>query len=114
RIKAEIVIPVSALENFNTEKILQEILDRLPVHPPFYDKDELTDRPERFFASEIVREKIFHNYKKEIPYSTEVSIKDFYEEENIIRIRAEIYVERESQKGILIGQGGKALKRVGI
>ena len=114
RVKADAVIPISALENFNTERILQEILDRLPVHPPFYDKDELTDRPERFFASEIVREKIFHNYKKEIPYSTEVAIEDFYEEETIIRIRAEIYVERESQKGILIGQGGKALKRVGI
>jgi GTP-binding protein Era len=114
RVKAETVIPISALESFNTERILQEILDRLPVHPPFYDKDELTDRPERFFASEIIREKIFHNYKKEIPYSTEVAIEDFYEEETIIRIRAEIYVERESQKGILIGQGGKALKRVGI
>ena len=114
RVKAETVIPISALESFNTERILQEILDRLPFHPPFYDKDELTDRPERFFASEIIREKIFHNYKKEIPYSTEVSIEDFYEEDTIIRIRAEIYVERESQKGILIGQGGKALKRVGI
>lgn len=114
RVKADAVIPISALENFNTERILQEILDRLPVHPPYYDKDELTDRPERFFASEIIREKIFLNYKKEIPYSTEVAIEDFYEEETIIRIRAEIYVERDSQKGILIGQGGKALKRVGI
>lgn len=114
RIKADAVIPISALENFNTQRILQEILDRLPFHPPYYDKDELTDRPERFFASEIIREKIFHNYKKEIPYSTEVTIEDFYEEEAIIRIRAEIYVERDSQKGILIGQGGKALKRVGI
>jgi len=114
RVKAETVIPVSALENFNTEKILQEILDRLPLHPPYYDKDELTDRPERFFASEIIREKIFHNYKKEIPYSTEVSIEDFHEDETIIHMRAEIYVERESQKGILIGQGGKALKKVGI
>ena len=113
RVKADAVIPISALENFNTERILQEILDRLPVHPPYYDKDELTDRPERFFASEIIREKIFHNYKKEIPYSTEVAIEDFYEEESIIRIRAEIYVERDSQKGILIGQGGKALKKVG-
>jgi GTP-binding protein Era len=103
RIKAATVIP-----------ILLEILDRLPNHPPFYNKEELTDRPERFFASEIVREKIFHNYKKEIPYSTEVVIVDFYEEPDIIRIRAEIFVERESQKGIIIGQGGKALKRVGI
>lgn len=114
RVKADAVIPISALENFNTQRILQEILDRLPFHPPYYDKDELTDRPERFFASEIIREKIFHNYKKEIPYSTEVTIEDFYEEEAIIRIRAEIYVERDSQKGILIGQGGKALKKVGI
>ncbi|MGY6522429.1 MAG: GTPase Era [Mongoliitalea sp.] len=113
RIKAETVIPISASESFNTERILQEILDRMPVHPPFYDKDELTDKPERFFASEIVREKIFLNYKKEIPYSTEVAIEDFYEEENIIRIRAVIYIERNSQKGIIIGEGGKALKKVG-
>ncbi|WP_194976436.1 GTPase Era [Aquiflexum lacus] len=113
RIKSETVIPISATESFNTERILQEILDRLPIHEPFYDKEELTDRPERFFASEIVREKIFLNYRKEIPYSTEVAIEDFYEEETIIRIRAIIYVERESQKGIIIGEGGKALKRVG-
>ncbi|SMD41930.1 GTP-binding protein Era [Aquiflexum balticum DSM 16537] len=113
RIKSETVIPISATESFNTERILQEILDRLPIHEPFYDKEELTDRPERFFASEIVREKIFLNYKKEIPYSTEVAIEDFYEEEKIIRIRAIIYVERDSQKGIIIGEGGKALKRVG-
>ncbi|MCF1752053.1 GTPase Era [Mariniradius sediminis] len=114
RLKAEVVIPISATEKFNTEKIMVEILDRLPVHPPFYDKDELTDRPERFFASEIIREKIFLNYKKEIPYSSEVAIEDFYEEEKIIRIRAIIYVERVSQKGILIGEGGKMLKKVGI
>jgi GTP-binding protein Era len=114
RIKAETVIPISALEKFNTERILQEIVDRLPVHPPFYDKEELTDRPERFFASEIIREKIFNNYKKEIPYSTEVSIEDFYEEENIIKIRATIYCERDSQKGIIIGDKGKMLKKVGI
>jgi len=113
RIKAETVIPISAVEGFNTERILQEILDRIPDHPPFYDKDELTDKPERFFASEIVREKVFNNYKKEIPYSTEVNIEEFFEEQNIIRIRATIYVERSSQKGILIGEGGKALKRVG-
>ncbi|WP_297336195.1 GTPase Era [Algoriphagus sp.] len=113
RIKASTVIPISALEQFNTERILQEILDRLPVHPPFYDKEELTDRPERFFASEIIREKIFKNYKKEIPYSTEVGIEDFHEEEKIIRIRASIFVERNSQKGILIGEKGKMLKKVG-
>ncbi len=114
RIKASSVIYVSALEKFNTEKILQEILDRLPEHPAFYDKGELTDRPERFFASEIIREKIFNNYKKEIPYSSEVSIEDFLEESKIIKIRATIYVERESQKGIIIGDQGKMLKKVGI
>lgn len=104
RVKAATVIPISALEKFNTERILQEILDRLPEHPPFYDKEELTDRPERFFASEIIREKIFKNYKKEIPYSSEVGIEDFHEDEKIIRIRASIFVERNSQKGILIGR----------
>ncbi|WP_026235537.1 GTPase Era [Echinicola pacifica] len=114
RLKTDAVIPVSALENFNTERIMQEILDRLPVHPPYYDKQELTDRPERFFASEIIREKIFTNYKKEIPYSTEVNIEQFTEDDKIIRIRAIIYVERSSQKGIIIGEKGKALKRVGI
>jgi len=114
RIRSATVVPVSATEKFNTERILHEIIDRLPVHPPFYDKEELTDRPERFFASEIIREKIFNNYKKEIPYSTEVVISDFEEDPAIIRIRAEIFVERNSQKGIIIGQGGKALKRVGI
>ena len=114
RLKTDAVIPISATEKFNTERILVEILDRLPQHPPFYDKAELTDRPERFFAAEIIREKIFINYKKEIPYSSEVAVEDFYEDESIIRIRAIIYVERNSQKGIIIGEGGKALKRVGI
>jgi GTPase len=114
RLRTAAVIPISATESFNTERILQEILDRLPVHEPFYDKDELTTRPERFFASEIIREKIFINYKKEIPYSTEVAIEEFFEDHKIIRIRAVIYVERNSQKGIIIGEGGKALKRVGI
>ncbi|NVJ84970.1 MAG: GTPase Era [Algoriphagus sp.] len=114
RLKADTVIPISALENFNTERIMQEILDRLPEHPPFYDKEELTDRPERFFASEIIREKIFKNYKKEIPYSTEVVIEDFHESPDIIRMRANIFVERNSQKGIIIGEKGKMLKKVGI
>lgn len=113
RVQAATVIPISAKENFNTERILQEIVERLPEHPPFYDKEELTDRPERFFASEIIREKIFTNYKKEIPYSTEVGIEDFHEEETIIRIRATIFVERNSQKGIIIGDKGKMLKKVG-
>lgn len=114
RLNAETVIPISATESFNTERIIQEILDRLPEHPAFYDKEELTDRSERFFASEIIREKIFKNYKKEIPYSSEVSIEDFYMKSNIIRIRATIYVERDSQKGIIIGEKGAALKKVGI
>lgn len=113
RVQASTVIPISAKENFNIERILQEILERLPEHPAFYDKEELTDRPERFFASEIIREKIFTNYKKEIPYSTEVGIEDFHEEETIIRIRATIFVERNSQKGIIIGDKGKMLKKVG-
>ncbi|WP_215225928.1 GTPase Era [Echinicola shivajiensis] len=113
RIKADTVIPISATENFNIERILQEILDRLPVHPPYYDKGELTDKPERFFASEIIREKIFTNYKKEIPYSSEVVIDEFKEDAKIIKIRALIFVERSSQKGIIIGEKGKALKRVG-
>ena len=114
RIQTKTVIPVSALEHFNTEKILQEILERLPIHPPYYDKEELTDRPERFFASEIIREKIFTNYKKEIPYSTEVGIEDFHEDAQLIKIRATLFVERNSQKGILIGEKGKMLKKVGI
>ncbi|UCS94244.1 GTPase Era [Echinicola marina] len=113
RIKADTVIPISATENFNIERVLQEILDRLPIHPPYYDKGELTDKPERFFASEIIREKIFTNYKKEIPYSSEVVIDEFKEDDKIIKIRALIFVERSSQKGIIIGEKGKALKRVG-
>lgn len=113
RIQAVETIPVSALENFNLQKILQEILDRMPVHPPFYDKEELSDRPERFFASEIIREKIFTQYKKEIPYSTEVRVEEFEETDKLIRMRALIYVERDSQKGIIIGDKGKALKKVG-
>ncbi|WP_296704565.1 GTPase Era [Algoriphagus sp.] len=114
RVKAAVVIPISAGEKFNTDKILQEILERLPEHPAFYDKEELTDRSERFFASEIIREKIFNNYKKEIPYSSEVNIEEFYIKNKVIRIRATIYVERDSQKGIIIGDKGKAIKKVGI
>ncbi|WP_162419020.1 GTPase Era [Cyclobacterium roseum] len=113
RIQAVETIPVSALENFNLQKIMQEILDRMPVHPPFYDKEELSDRPERFFASEIIREKIFTQYKKEIPYSTEVRVEEFEETDKLIRMRAIIYVERQSQKGIIIGDKGNALKKVG-
>ncbi|MBS0000768.1 MAG: GTPase Era, partial [Cyclobacteriaceae bacterium] len=107
------VIPVSALEGTGTDRILPAILAHLPGHPPYYPKDQLSDKPERFFASEIIREKIFLTYRKEVPYSTEVVITDFDESEEIIRIRAEIYVERNSQKGIIIGKGGLSLKKVG-
>ena len=108
------IIPVSALEGIGIDHVFQTILDNLPEHPPYFDKDTLTDKPERFFVSEIIREKIFINYKKEVPYSTEVVVTEFHEDEDIIRIRAEIYVERKSQKGIIIGKGGKSLKKVGI
>lgn len=114
KINAKEVIPVSALEKFNLDKVFNTIIDHLPVHPPYYDKDELTDKPERFFAAEIVREKIFLNYKKEIPYSTEVVITDFREMEDLIEIRAQIFVERDSQKGIIIGKKGEMLKKIGM
>ena len=107
------VLPISALNAFGTDGVLALVLERLPIHPGYYPKDELTDKPERFFAAEMVREKIFKLYKKEIPYSCEVVIEEFKEEETIIRIRGIIYVERNSQKGIIIGQGGEALKKVG-
>lgn len=105
--------PISALHNFGLDQLFQRLLHYLPEHPAFYPKDELTDKPERFFVSESIREKIFLNYKKEIPYSCEVVVEEFKEEEDIIRIRAEISVERKSQKGIVIGQKGEALKKVG-
>jgi GTP-binding protein Era len=89
-------------------------MEHLPVHPPFFDKDELTDKPEKFFASEIVREKIFMNYKKEIPYSCEVVVTSFKEEPTILRIATEIYVERVSQRAIIIGHKGENIKKVGI
>ncbi|MBC6991379.1 MULTISPECIES: GTPase Era [Hymenobacter] len=107
------VLAISALNALGTERVLELVLERLPEHPPFYPKDELTDKPERFFAAEMIREKIFKLYKKEVPYSCEVAIEEFKEEENIIRMRSIIYVERASQKGIIIGQKGEALKKVG-
>jgi GTP-binding protein Era len=110
--KAEI-IPVSALREFNIQKVFQTILDKIPECAPYFDKDTLTDRPQKFFVSEIIREKILKYYNKEIPYSVEVEVESFVEEETIIRIRAIIYAARESQKGILIGHQGVALKRVG-
>jgi GTP-binding protein Era len=107
------VIPVSALEKFNINYIFDRIIALLPEGPGFYGKDELTDKPEKFFISEIIREKILMNYKKEIPYSVEVVVESFKEEPTIVKIRAEIMVVRESQKGIIIGHQGKALKKVG-
>ncbi len=107
------VFPVSALHNFNVDQVMMEIKAALPVSPPYYDKDTLTDKPEKFFVSEIIREKILLNYKKEIPYSCEVEVEEFKEEEKIIRIRAVIMVIRDSQKGIIIGHQGKPLKKVG-
>lgn len=108
------VIPVSALMNFNTRAVLERILEKLPEAPPFYEKDSLTDKSERFLASEIIREKILNNYQKEVPYSVEISVDQFKEEEKIYKIIAFIFVTRESQKAILLGHEGKAIKRVGV
>ena len=107
------VIPVSAHNNFNLDSLLNAILAKLPEGPAFFPKDQLTDKYERFFASEIIREKILVNYKKEIPYSVEIEIENFKDEKNIIKIRALIHVTRDSQKGIIIGHKGSMLKRVG-
>jgi GTP-binding protein Era len=107
------VLPVSALNNFNLDSILKTIQSKLPEAEPFFPKDQLTDKYERFFASEIIREKILINYKKEIPYSVEIEIESFTEEKNLIKIRALIHVSRDSQKGIIIGHKGEMLKRVG-
>ncbi|MDX1470069.1 MAG: GTPase Era [Flavobacteriaceae bacterium] len=108
------VYPVSALEGFNIKNVFGRILELLPESPAYYPKDQLTDKPERFFVNEIIREKILMHYKKEIPYSVEIDTEEFFEEENIIRIRSIIMVERDSQKGIIIGHKGSALKRVGV
>lgn len=107
------VIPISAKHKFNLERIFDVIIANLPENEPFYSKEELTDKPEKFFIAEIIREKIFLHYQKEVPYCSEVVIETFTEEENITRIRAIIHVARNSQKGIIIGEGGKALKVVG-
>lgn len=107
------IFPVSALEKFNIEPLFKRIKDLLPESPAFFDKDQLTDKSERFFVTEIIREKILLNYDKEIPYSVEVEVEQFKEEGNLIRINAVIYAERDSQKGIIIGHGGKSLKKVG-
>lgn len=107
------IIPISALEKFNTDYLTKRIVALLPDSPAFYDKDQLTDKPEKFFVSEIIREKILLNYDKEIPYSCEVYVESFKDEPAILKIRALIFVSRESQKGIIIGHQGSGLKRVG-
>jgi len=106
--------PISALTGFNVQNVFNRIVELLPESPPFYPKDQLTDKPERFFVNEAIREKILIHYKKEIPYAVEVDTEEFFEEEDIIRIRSVIMVERDSQKGILIGHKGEAIKRVGV
>jgi len=107
------VYVISALEKFNVDSVFTKIKELLPEAPPFYPKDQLTDKPERFFVNEKIREKILTHYKKEIPYSIEVETEEFFEEETIIKIRSVIMVERDTQKGIIIGHKGTALKRVG-
>ena len=106
--------PISALEGFNVKNVLDRIIELLPESPAYYPKDQLTDKPERFFVNECIREKILIHYKKEIPYAVEVLTEEFFEEEEIIRMRSVIMVERETQKGIVIGHKGSALKRVGV
>ncbi|GAB5399052.1 MAG: GTPase Era [Aureisphaera sp.] len=108
------VFAISALENFGVSQVFQRILELLPESPPFYPKDQLTDKPERFFVNETIREKILMHYKKEIPYAVEIDTEEFHEDEKIIRIRSVIMVERDTQKGIIIGHKGSALKRVGV
>ena len=108
------IFAISALENFNVQMVFDRIVDLLPASPAFYPKDTLTDKPERFFVNETIREKILINYDKEIPYAVEIETEEFFEDEKIIRIRAVIMVERDSQKGIVIGHKGAALKKVGM
>ena len=107
------VLPISALNGFNINEVIELILEVLPESPAYYSKDDVTDKSERFFIQEIIREKILKHYKKEVPYSVEISVEEFFEEEEIIKIRAIIYVLRESQKGIIIGHKGLGLKRIG-
>ena len=107
------IFPISALHDFNIDNLMKRIIELLPESPPFYDKDMLTDKPEKFFIAEIIREKILLNYKKEIPYSVEVEIEEFKEYDERVDIRAVIHVTRNSQKGIIIGHQGGALKKVG-
>jgi len=107
------IIPISALRKFNVDYVLRRISEMLPESPPYFEKDALTDKPARFFITEIIREKILLYYQKEIPYSTEVVVESYEDTPNLVRISAVIYVERDTQKGIVIGHGGQALKKVG-
>jgi GTP-binding protein Era len=108
------IFAISALEDFGVKEVFQKIIALLPESPAFYPKDQLTDKPERFFVNEIIREKILLHYKIEIPYSVEINTEEFFEEDTIIRMRSIIMVERDTQKGIIIGHKGSALKRVGV
>jgi GTP-binding protein Era len=110
---AEILV-ISALQGLGLGELLVKMIEYLPTHPPYFPKDELTDKPERFFAAEIIREKILQNYRKEIPYSCEIVITEFKEKEDIVVVRAEIYVERATQRAILLGHKGERIKKVGI
>ena len=109
-----IILPISALKKERTGEVFDLLLEKMPEHPAYYEKDELTDRSERFFAAEIIREKILMNYKQEIPYSSEVVITEFKEKPEILVIRADIYVERVTQRSILIGHNGESIKTLGI
>ncbi len=108
------IFPISALQNFNVPEVFTRIISLLPESPAYYPKDQLTDKPERFFVNETIREKILLHYAKEIPYSVEIVTEEFFEDETIIRMRSIIMVERDTQKGIIIGHKGEALKRVGV
>jgi len=114
RLPAAEIFPTSAKEHFNVSSLMRRIVELLPVSPPFFGKDALTDKPARFFVTEIIREKILLDYDKEVPYSTEVIVEKFEEKEKATHIMAIIYVERDSQKGIIIGKGGAKIKKVGI
>lgn len=113
KLHPQAIFAISALKNYNVQAVMNFVLDNLPDHPAYYEKDALTDRNDRFFASEMIRAQILKQYKKEIPYSTEVIVTAFIEGEKLYRISAEIIVERDSQKNIIIGQGGSMLKIVG-
>ncbi|SVD65837.1 uncharacterized protein METZ01_LOCUS418691, partial [marine metagenome] len=107
------ILPISALNKFNIDKIKERIIELLPESPPYYDKEAVTDKSKRFFVSENIREKILKHYKKEVPYSVEVEVEEFFDEGDIIKIRAIIFVMRESQRGIIIGHKGAGIKRIG-